>query len=124
MRKPKDFDWFATLFDIKNLNDSPFNSAWKNFGISLTHKNAPTAVCITMGGETIDSRRSESAKFDAVPKEATAAATNGNYPATLGQVVVKAAADFSRSLREHSYAVDDPFKYAGEVMRGIENTPG
>lgn len=117
--------WSKELFGIKEVSDNPFNGGdWQRFGFDLCHKNAPTSVRIEMNGKTIDSRTSAPADFEEVPKESATAVTTRNYAAAFGKVVVKAAADFSKSLSSHSYPVADPFKYAGDVMRTIENTPG
>ena len=122
LRKSMEIGWFKTLFDIKNVNDSPFNNAWEDFGISLTHKNAPTAVCITIDGKSIDSRKSEPAEFNAVPKSKPTAATTGKYAAALGKVVMAAAADFQRHLNNYHHREEDPFKYAQQVLNDITNT--
>ena len=118
LKNPARCAWFKTLFDIKNLSDSPFKSAWQDFGISLTHKNAPAVVRITIDGKTIDSTNSEPSEF-VVPKSATQTAASGNYAAALGKVVVKAAADFNRHLSLYRHREDGPFDYAQQILNEI-----
>ena len=121
-------EWFKSLLGIdgksKEKDYCPFTNLRTSFSINPSHRYKPTAVCIKIGDKTIDSRESAPAEFDAVPKSSATAVPTRSYAAALGKVVLKAATEFSKSLSEHSYSVNDPFKFAGEVMRKIEHTPG